>query len=252
MNEKVLTALSRIEEEKNITILYACESGSRAWGFPSMDSDYDVRFLYTHSIDWYLSVEDRKDHFDDVGKVLDFSGWELRKSLKLFRASNAGLYEKLQSPIVYKEVKGFRDELWSKANDYFLPKAGIYHYLSLAHNFMVDELQADHVKLKKYFYAIRSVLAARWIQLNNEIPPMEFAHLRVLIDDSGLQSWLDEMLEIKQQGNESLLVDKNKAMNEYLSDAIREGDDYTKTTKNRPKGNVEPLDKLLKQWIFRH
>src|SRR3954464_10534874 len=103
MREQIEEALGAIERECGVRILYACESGSRAWGFPSPDSDYDVRIIYIHPPDWYLSIDDKKDTLElPINDELDISGWELRKALRMMRKSNAVIYEWLQSPIVYQ------------------------------------------------------------------------------------------------------------------------------------------------------
>src|SRR5262245_32616508 len=108
MKETIIEKLHEIELSQQVQVLFACESGSRAWGFHSIDSDYDVRFVYMHRSDWYLSIEDKKDVIElPVNEVLDISGWDLRKALKLFRSSNSVIYEWLQSPILYIEGDGF-------------------------------------------------------------------------------------------------------------------------------------------------
>lgn len=94
MREEILKRLTDIEGEEDVKIFYACESGSRAWGFPSADSDYDVRFLYRHPEEWYLSVdlEEKRDVIErPINDDLDISGWDLRKALKLLRKSNPPL-----------------------------------------------------------------------------------------------------------------------------------------------------------------
>ncbi len=249
MKERILEELKRIEQEMDIKILYACESGSRAWGFPSHDSDFDIRFIYVHKRDWYLSIDDKKDSFADVGKVLDFGGWELRKVLKLFRTTNSSLYEKLQSPIVYREEDGFREGLLSLVDSYYDPVKGLYHYLSLARNFMKDELQSDEVKLKKLFYCFRSVLAAEWIKRYNEVPPMELKDLRVLVASSEVNQWIDEMLVLKLAGDESLLIERNDSINAYLNEMMDEVDRYVKSLSKRERSPSDELNKLFRQWI---
>lgn len=124
MNDIIIEKLLTIEQEKNVRMLYACESGSRAWGFASPDSDYDVRFIYAQPADNYLSIEERKDVIElPVNEVLDISGWDIRKVLQLFLKSNPPLYEWLQSPIVYKEQGNFRSELLQLAGTYFSGRA---------------------------------------------------------------------------------------------------------------------------------
>jgi uncharacterized protein len=117
MNQDINQQLTTIEQTQNVRILYACESGSRAWGFASPDSDYDVRFIYLQPRANYLSIYDRRDVIDlPVNAVLDINGWDIRKTLQLFYKSNGALYEWLQSPIVYKEEPGFAAELRSSEN----------------------------------------------------------------------------------------------------------------------------------------
>eukprot|EP01031_Cornospumella_fuschlensis_P048321 gene48321-59178_t len=104
MRERVLEELHRVERERNVTVLYACESGSRAWGFASSDSEYDVRFVYVEQPDWYLQVREPRDVIErPLDDELDVSGWELRKALRLLRNSNPTLLEWLDSPLVYRQ-----------------------------------------------------------------------------------------------------------------------------------------------------
>src|SRR5688572_12611281 len=164
MKEIIFEKLKSIEHQFDVKILYACESGSRAWGFASPDSDYDVRFIYVHKMDYYLSIDEQRDVIElPINDVLDINGWELRKALRLFRKSNAPLYEWLQSPIVYAADPGFVDGLKSLMSGIFSARAGMHHYLSMAKSVFDSELSGEMVKLKKYFYALRPILAAMWI-----------------------------------------------------------------------------------------
>ncbi|MEP1306392.1 MAG: nucleotidyltransferase domain-containing protein [Balneola sp.] len=92
MESEIKKELSSLESELEIKILYAVESGSRAWGFPSTNSDWDVRFIYVHSKDWYLSIDDKKDNYVKIlPNDIDLSGWELKK--------NTQIIQKVKSPI---------------------------------------------------------------------------------------------------------------------------------------------------------
>jgi len=114
MTEKIKKYLTEIEQERNIKILWACETGSRAWGFPSTDSDYDIRIIYVHNTDWYLNLTEEKDSIELMleNNDIDISGWELKKSLNLLRKSNAAMLERIQSPIVYKKDDEFIKAAW--------------------------------------------------------------------------------------------------------------------------------------------
>ena len=123
--QRVRDALAQVEAERNVRVLLACESGSRAWGFASRDSDYDVRFLYVHRRDWYLSIEDRRDVIEQpIADDLDVSGWELRKALRLLRKSNPPLLEWLKSPVVYRHDPVFAAEFGALATEFFSPRRG--------------------------------------------------------------------------------------------------------------------------------
>jgi predicted nucleotidyltransferase len=168
MTELIQQEITNIEQKNQVQVLYACESGSRAWGFASPDSDYDVRFIYMQPRENYLSIRERKDVIElPINQDLDINGWDIRKALQLFLKSNGPLYEWLQSPIVYKEETGFAEELRRLMPDYFSLRAGCHHYYSMARNSFENDLQSDLVKLKKYFYSLRPALACMW----------KFAHL---------------------------------------------------------------------------
>lgn len=133
MRERVLDELERIEREHDVVVLYACESGSRAWGFASPDSDYDVRFVYVHQPEWYQRVEEPRDVIErPLSDELDISGWELRKALRLTRKSNPALLEWLGSPLVYREEPGVREELLWLGSAFHSVPGSRHHYLSMA------------------------------------------------------------------------------------------------------------------------
>ena len=221
MKEIILQKLKELAIAQNISILYACESGSRAWGFASPDSDYDVRFIYTRKAEAYLSITNVRDVVElPVNEVLDISGWDIRKALQLFLKSNAPLYEWLQSPIVYQENAMFRIELQSLMKKYFSLRAGGNHYLSMAYNTVEQELQGNQRKLKKYFYALRPLLACNWIIEKQEVPPMEFGILRTLITDLSLQAEIDRLLGLKISSDEQALTEPIPIIDSWISERM--------------------------------
>lgn len=152
--------LNKIEEKEGVRVLHAIESGSRAWGFASPDSDYDVRFVYVRKKEDYLRIDEFKETIDwQLDEVLDINGWDLKKALKQFAKGNATLFEWSGSPIVYRTT----DE-WAKicevSEQFFSEKAAIYHYYGTANNTYHEYLQGEMVRYKKYFYALRPLLAA--------------------------------------------------------------------------------------------
>ncbi|WP_435626276.1 nucleotidyltransferase domain-containing protein [Candidatus Ferrigenium straubiae] len=204
MQQRIQEILSRIESEHDVRILYACESGSRGWGFASSDSDWDVRFIYCHTRDWYLSIEEGRDVIElPIDDLLDVNGWDLRKSLRLMKKSNPVLLEWLSSPIVYREDRAAVSGLRALAQEFYQPAACLHHYLHMAKGNFREYLQGETVWLKKYFYVLRPVMACLWIERGMGVVPMAFDELAAgVIDDGGLQSSISRLIERKRAGAE--------------------------------------------------
>ncbi|MBP1039740.1 nucleotidyltransferase domain-containing protein [Vagococcus sp. BWB3-3] len=178
MKQTIIEEIKRIEAAEEVTIWYAVESGSRAWGFPSQDSDYDVRFIYTRKPEWYLSVQERRDVIEyPIDDLLDVSGWDLKKALMLLRKSNPSLIEWLLSPIVYQKKGKLAEELLAMVREHISLRGLIYHYLHMARGNYRDYLRQDHVKIKKYFYVLRPIFACMYIETYGTEPPILFSEL---------------------------------------------------------------------------
>ncbi|MEO8711076.1 MAG: nucleotidyltransferase domain-containing protein [Parafilimonas sp.] len=222
MVDKIRNELTNLEKEKNIKILYAVESGSRAWGFASKDSDWDVRFIYVHNYDWYLSINEKKDNIETIlPNDIDLSGWELRKALLLFRKSNPPLLEWLRSPIVYKEEFSTANQLRNVAKDYFNPKSCLYHYLHMANGNFEAYFKTDMAKIKKYFYVLRPILACCWIERTNTMAPMEF---EVLVDkeisNNNLKKEINKLLVRKKNGDELDVEKRIQIIDDFIIDKL--------------------------------
>jgi predicted nucleotidyltransferase len=250
MITRISATLANLEATHNIQILYACESGSRAWGFPSPDSDYDVRFIYVHPLAWYLGLDEGPDTLNfPIDAELDLGGWELRKTLRLLRGSNAALFEWLQSPIVYHEAPDFWAQLASLLPQAFNLKAGLYHYLGQLRRGVEDDLVGEEVRLKRLFYALRSALAARWIRERHALPPMEFALLRALLP-AELQPAVDELLAQKAFANEKTTIVRPAALVAFLAAEYAAGQGaWESLPVARNAGLNEALDALLRAWV---
>jgi len=244
-----LEKLRNLEKKFNVKIIYAVESGSRAWGFESKDSDYDVRFIYVHPLDRYLSLDPYRDSIEDLNdKLFDFAGWDLKKALTLFRKSNAPLLEWLRSPFIYLEKYGVVDDLRTLSGDYFSAKLCIYHYLHMAQGNYKDYLQGDLVKIKKYFYMLRPLFACEWIEVNNTMPPMEFAKLFDVISNENVLNKIDKLLVHKANCEELALEPKIDILNEYIENQIEYYSGYVKSIP-RAYPDVRRLDKLFVQTL---
>ncbi|MBI3901917.1 MAG: nucleotidyltransferase domain-containing protein [Nitrosomonadales bacterium] len=205
MHQRIQETLTRIEAEHEVRILYACESGSRGWGFASADSDWDVRFIYCHPRDWYLSVEEGRDvielPIDD--DLLDANGWDLRKSLRLMKKSNPVLLEWLASPIVYREDAEAMAAYRLLAQDFYQPATCLHHYLHMAKGNFREYLQGEMVWMKKYFYVLRPVLACLWIERGQGVVPMAFDDLVAgVVKDGELKNSIVKLAELKKSGAE--------------------------------------------------
>lgn len=248
MRPLIIEKLKEIEQTNQVTILYACESGSRAWGFASPDSDYDVRFIYVHTKDYYLNVDEQRDVIElPINDLLDINGWELRKALRLFRKSNGPLYEWLQSPIVYQQNNGFVNSLKNLMPQYFSLRASMHHYLSMANKVVDEDLSGYQVKLKKYFYALRPVLASRWILERREVPPMEFGKLRSLLDPS-LNSLVDRLLSQKAQGDEKYMIEPLMELHLWLSNQLEYCEQRVPDA--LPVTGSESLNELFRKYVI--
>ena len=248
MEEVVREKLNILENQLGVRILYACESGSRAWGFASPDSDYDVRFIYVHSEDHYLGIDEQRDVIElPIVDLLDINGWELRKALRLFRKSNAPLLEWLQSPIVYAQHGDFITELRSLMPQYFSARATMHHYLSMAKGVFESDLSTETAKLKKYFNALRPILACRWIADKVEAPPMEFGRLRVLLNDA-LQGIVDDLLAQKSQVDEKFTIKPIKELNDFIRDEIAYCESNVPIL-TPPAYDSDPLNTLFRKYL---
>lgn len=198
INEK----LDEIEKKEGVRVLHAIESGSRAWGFASPDSDYDVRFIYVRPVTDYLRLDEPRDVIEwQMDEVLDINGWDLKKALKQFARGNATLFEWSGSPIVYRTTQD-----WEKIRDvskqYFSEKSAVYHYYGTANSTLQEYLQGDAVRYKKYFYALRPLLAAQYIEKYHEAPPVLFDELLKLELPQELRAAINDLLEIKKRTTE--------------------------------------------------
>lgn len=202
---RVQRALAEIESTRGVRVLYACESGSRAWGFASEDSDYDVRFLYVHPRDWYLAVDERRDVIEcPLSDELDVSGWELRKALRLLRKSNPPLLEWLQSPIVYQKDEAFFDSFWAVSHVYYSEHRSFMHYLQMAFgNWRKYVLGREEVVLKKYLYVFRPVLACRWVERGlGQVPMLFQTAVDAVLDEASVRAALEDLLARKRANAE--------------------------------------------------
>jgi predicted nucleotidyltransferase len=243
MKTRILEKLQEVEQNNNIEILFAVESGSRAWGFASPDSDYDIRFVYRRGKNHYLSLWESKDTLQFMTEdELDGSGWDLRKALRLLAKSNASFLGWLFSPIIYIDKEGVLEELKTLAKSNFNPVAGFYHYHSMNKGF--DELLgSDEMTLKNFFYAIRTALCAKWIRDNETVPPVLFKELYSLVGDED-QKLLDALIALKGEREEKGKEDVDERLISLAKEIVTENNLRKGDVQNR-SADLEAFDSLF-------
>ncbi|MEW8971408.1 MAG: nucleotidyltransferase domain-containing protein [Mesobacillus sp.] len=256
MKETILKSLAKIEEDFDVKILYAVESGSRAWGFPSKDSDYDVRFIYVHKKEDYLTIDQmgigkKRDVIElPINDLLDITGWELTKALKLFRKSNPPLMEWLRSQIVYYQAFSTIDQMKDLSKEVFAPHSCLHHYLSMASNNFRKCLQEGPIKIKNYINVLRPILAAQWIEKYNEFPPLEFpALLEDLLPEGELKREIHTLLKRKISGDELNYEPKIEVINQFLNADIVRLKEYTSTINVDLPDFTPQLDQLFRNTL---
>lgn len=228
---EILSRLRRAEEEHSVRILYACESGSRAWNFASPDSDYDVRFIYARPTDWYLSfdIERRRDVIEyPIVDDIDCNGWDIRKALYLFTRTNGALLEWLRTPIKYIEHGRFAQSLRDLAPTSFDAKALCYHYSHMARGNAREYLFQDNVRLKKYFYVLRPLFAICHLEKGLGLPPVPFDDLVEAVAPPQLREEIDKLLVLKRRSGELAVGKPIAVLNDFIeSEFQRHGDAFT-------------------------
>jgi hypothetical protein len=269
----IMSRLRELEARHGVTVLYACESGSRGWGFASPDSDYDVRFLYVNRLAWYLTVQPGRDVIElpisaehghpapgyrshppggsqppwggPAPAELDISGWDLRKALGLLLQSNPVLIEWLRSPIMYMEEAAAMARLRELAGRCFSPLRGYHHYVAMARKNFRGYLQGEEVRYKKYLYVLRPLLAARWIREQPGLPPMRFAELaQASVHDPALVDEINRLLEVKMRAGEAATSARWPGLHRFIEEELAVAE------ANPPVGHVKPERAELDAFLF--
>lgn len=250
MREVIAEKLREIQAEENVHIFYACESRSRAWGFPSANSDYDVRFISVREKDWYLSidVETKRDVIEcPINDELDVSGWDLRKALGLLRKSNPPLLEWLSSPIIYLIDDEITEKFKSLLPICYSPSACIFHYLNMARNNFREYLKGDIVSVKKYFYVMRSILAIKWIEKFKTKIPMEFGDLvEALVVDKELRYEIGSLIERKRAGDELKREPRIEVISSFIETELKRLES-TEFPKRDDKPQIDALNATFRE-----
>ena len=223
MHDQIPVVLNEIAIRESVQILYACESGSRAWGFASPDSDYDVRFVYVRPVEQYLHLKHLRDVIERPAiDDLDVNGWDIYKACNLLRKSNPPLLEWLGSPIVYLEDSRTASVMREQAKEHYSLRACSEHYLSMARsNWTSYVLDRDQVIRKKYLYVLRPLTCVLWILKNETFPPTAFNDVISGIDLSeSILELIDGLLEAKANSREMDEGETISPFNDFITDNL--------------------------------
>ncbi|UTW54811.1 nucleotidyltransferase domain-containing protein [Kordiimonas sp. SCSIO 12610] len=261
---EIMENLNAIQSDHDVRILFAIESGSRAWGFPSPDSDYDVRFVYVHSQDWYLTITpgrdvielplfDKDTYYENrYEHDLDINGWDLKKALNLLMKPNPVLLEWLSSPIRYMWNNEACDDLTALSRKVTFGPACLHHYLNLGrrqwNTYVGDKTE---VNLKKYFYIVRPAMAIRWLRMNSDItPPMNFYDLKAGINlSANLNEQLDELLEKKSRSKELGEAKRIDIVDKFVMNELFWASEAVKKMPRASTNLQDEANNIFKKWI---
>lgn len=237
--------LKEIEEKENVRIIHCVESGSRAWGFASPDSDYDVRFIYVRPKEYYLRLDKTRDVIEwQLDDTLDINGWDIQKALRLLHKSNPTLFEWNSSPIVYSTTEEWAD-ISRIINEFFIKKSGLYHYLSTAKSNYREYLKGETVRLKKYFYVLRPLLACKWILAEQTPPPMLFSQLMDRCLEDEMKPAVQELLRLKMETPEIGTGKRIDVLNSYIDENIEAIEKTIQALPTKKSPNWDRLNQLF-------
>lgn len=255
ISSTILSHLEDIEHQYDVRVLLAVESGSRARGLFSDESDWDVRFVYVNKLDWYLNVNEGRDVIEEMfNDNIDMVGWELRKTLRLFQKSNPSLMEWLHSPVVYRADEKFLSRMRAMEPVYFNPIKTMYHYESLYIKHDKRYLQDSTNPLKRFLHYLRGILSCRWLEQHKTMPPVLFSELvKATVDDDSIRQKINVLIALKRQTKENDNLEVDASLVEY---ARKLAEHFEQTIPDfRPQlshaGDSLDLDGLLKEMVLR-
>jgi len=251
IKNEILQKLRDTEQNYQVKIPLAIESGSRGWGFAAHNADYDCRFIYVHTKDWYLSILNKKDYIECASDaVFDVNGWDLKKVLTHIIKSNAVMFEWLSSNEIYIKDDTVVKLLQNLSDTFFNPIATSYHYLNTAKNKLTEILYADNAKIKKYFYALRPLTNLQYIHQYGKMPPMEYEKTLSAIEaPAEIVTAIKELIEEKRQANEHDLIPRNKQLVSYIKNEVELFTERLKVMQFEKCRDYEAVDTVFRNII---
>lgn len=246
MRNAIENELDLLSAVRDVNVLVAVESGSRAWGIASRDSDYDVRFVYVRPVDEYLRLKETRDTMNwRLDETLDIVGWDLQKLMRLLRGSNPTVFEWLSSPIVYRESDSF-EAVREIAANCFSPKASAFHYIGMARGELKHISRDNTVSIKTYLYAIRAILAARWT-LDEGVPaPLLLDDLASAKLEADMVPMLERLVKVKASMADKATISRCGALDLWIESEIEK---LTKKSCALPSLKRIPWEELDKVFL---
>lgn len=248
MKAQILERLKEIESRYDVRILLAVESGSRAWGFASKDSDYDVRFIYVHKKEWYLTLIEGRDVIEELDSdgVMDLAGWDLKKALLLMGKGNCAFAEWLNSPIIYYSDEDFFKEVSNLKDDYFRKVSAVNHYYHMAMNHDKRYLEKRGCEMKRFMYHLRGLLASKYAALYGTYPPVLFSDLvDRMIDQEDIKAEIGNLVRLKKESREHNTMIVNESLVAFATGVATERESMLGTFPEEKQMDYKKLDQFF-------
>lgn len=254
MERQIKKICKEIEKEYDIKILFAIENGSRAWRMESIDSDFDVRFVYYRKKEEYLKIDKPTDvitrAFDKdlkpcktEGSMIDITGFDIYKYIRLLADSNPTTIEWITTDMIYY---GKQNKIFKRfATNNFNPERLFYHYKSMCKNNYIKYIKSkNNITYKRYLYSFRGLLNSLWVLKKNSIPPISFKETILSSSsyiDKKIVDQLNKIITLKQLGNEKEIIKNIPKFDNYIEAFLKKGT-ILKTLK---RIDIEPLNKEI-------
>lgn len=251
MRKTIIESLKNIEAEEKITVLFACESGSRAWGTQSLNSDYDIRFIYIHHSDWYLQLFEQRDVFEKtIPPTIELVGWDLKKALKLLYNSNPSLLEWIHSPFIYRSDDAFLKNLTNLSQQFCSIPSLLYHYVHMAKkNFQSFNKESNRTP-KRYLNCIRPIMMCLSLLNGSGFPNGTIQELFLNnVDDKKLLAQFQSLLKVK---SEEQRLFSSQELDKFIQESIFFIEDKMKKIHYCNKPNVDSLNDFFINMVKRY
>jgi hypothetical protein len=250
--------LAAVASSYGVRVPWAIESGSRAWGFASPDSDYDCRFFFVRRRDDYLALWPARDVIETpLEGLLDVNGWDVAKAVRLATAGNATVGEWLRSPWVYAGSSEFRDDLLALVGRVVDPARLRRHYLHVGRAQWAGAAAPDdaaagerRVRLKRVFYAIRPAVTLRWLDEHDGVPPMSLDQLMAQVDvPDAVAAEVAELRVLKARTRELGVAPVPRAIAAWVEDVFAAEPDHASAPSPALRAEAEAgFRDLVERW----